>query len=731
MLHTLLSSLFLCVCKCIIFVFSDDNTIEFENYDDYPFAFETLKYFNDCKAKCNGHIYLGKTKFDLQLGSDILLDKTSNYFVELKQIKIHIEITKFLFLLLLRSNFDFFVKICKKNNLMKIIRSKIYFFMKKRNSFMKKIIFCMLMHGYNPYLINFQFFKFKQNNSEISEFSTTINKFLDEDKSYELNQYKEKILNKILELQYQNQIKDDSFEDEFLHWEESFKFILNYFENYITLTFKEKNDSKIFNLSGNVQFERDHVISIAIENFKVENLWQMFDDPIFSLHKITSCTFQYLTKVLNSLNIKFMITIDITTLFINLINLTKKQLLFVNIEFVGFLKSISKESKFVKLRISSFQIKFQNANFFDFTYEKMQKNYCHNKPDEILHACIFIINNIELQSVDFCLTKISQKYINYYDNKHIYNFHRYHFLYLTKGSGDDQLSLIKISCEDKLAIFESKEKKMIVNKDYFKFLNLNRELRNKKNTISSYNLTKDAYIRLFSAVIDRTCATIQLNLNVDPIVYNKTKSKPHLIQDQLNIRKENSSTQYFFTEFDIILRSHMRIISLNLQSKLIYEELDTNAFEVYISNCEILVFDSLPQNITSFKIYYSRIILEFLLSIANYSCKKINNLNLYAFKTTFNDRFRLEGRFNEITLSSCNEKFCIDAFFISVEIIGFIEDYEILGCTYFRISGNASCSYFFFNNQTRELKATNIIFKSRSIILADIHKTLKNCKFDN
>lgn len=134
-----------------------------------------------------------------------------------------------------------------------------------------------------------------------------------------------------------------------------------------------------------------------------------------------------------------------------------------------------------------------------------------------------------------------------------------------------------------------------------------------------------------------------------------------------------------------------------------------------------------PKYSNSIQIYDSKISYSPKFNILYDDIQNQPAIDLYIYNTLFQTGFLLKGNFKNIVLSSCHSGLFIEAEFESLTIAGKIEETRIAMNGFYIISGISSCSYFYLNLRTNEIKATNILFKSNSSLYKINNKKFSNC----
>lgn len=725
---------FLYFTWCIIFLFADEFMLKNDDFKMCPLSFDTIFYLKNQVGSQNDIINLSHRKMDFCFDPYFNFHDIKEIFMCLKNQKVYIDLDAHVFELFLNSTFIEFIAKCKKFDLMKIINSKVYYFLKKKHGFIKKIFYYMLKKNIHQNDLTIKFFMFVLPKFSTSKYSHKIKEMIIENDEIKLITYIKQIINEISSAQSEIVLNQSTFEFYLLNWNESREFLFDLAKNNVFVSFRDIHNNILLFISENIPHKVINSLFISPKYFPMDNFLKMYEFPIF-FHTIHSLNlFEKVFNILKNFDPEYQITLDISKIYFNIINEEHEQANEINQNFIHYFSHISSHFRIFKLQILFLSICYKYSTFEKFISKNNEDTINLINSNLILHASMSIQETLRKENHNFCLTNIANKYIEYFNNQIDGRFVQFYFLYFKSHAQNLHLTKLELKCENRILDIHLNSKCINISQIGSIFANFPLQYSNQKSFMNTESILDEfRIVKFISIVIDNVGSTVVCNSEKISKVslieeYKKYISEKMLIQ---SISIFSKPFYFFISKFDILFKQNLKIISTNLNSEFDLQQCYPKSSILHIKNCKIYIFNFQLQKIDSIKIYNSTVSFEPQLNLFFDEVSNLYIIDFFAYKTIFENNFVLKGTFNKIILSSCSSKLRIEAKFISITLTGPIEEYIIFGKLFFSISSNASCSYFHFDALKMKLEAINICFSFNSFLEKISKKKLINCVIEN
>lgn len=695
--------------SCIFLRFANGIERKYNSFEDTLINFAIIKIINNA-------CHLSLKSIDI---AKIISIKKSKMFKKhmycsnCNEIIIVLRIEDSIFDDLLFKQFNFKDPL-NENEIMQIIFSRSFNIFSCKDEILKKVFSTFLTNGFYIEKIFIEFFKTTLKYVEQSEHARNVATYLKNNDIRNLMKYRKNLLRSIFPIEKQKTYYEDSFENDFFHWESSYSDLFDIFRKNIIIKIYFETEENAF-MIGESNVERGkNILAVHIDNIINSNLLTIYEDLIFHLNEISKNIVIYMSKIIRIHNSN-MIQIDLTNFYLNLFG-QNFDILFQKLDISNYL--ILHLSQFdipIKIRIRNFEMLFhrtEKSSIYQVLASKTLNDFFF---DQILSTSMQIIYYLSHVRKCYFLCEIASNHVEScrINQHHIQYLQFYDFI---TQKPRNSLKFAMVGCAHKTIIFNIDE----IEYKPLKLINF---------FYAGDNLEIQEY---FNKIISTNRAILHSNI----ILHRNNTLLEFLIKEHSNYLGNSLSDQYFeysdtltLTSFTLEIRKFLRVTSMNQESFLTYQKTKKGRRLLNISNCEINIISIIPYDIEKLNLINCQVISSFHFN--KYTLKKIparKTTNLYIKNSFFQEKFELVGIYNEITIKFCGIKLLISATFNQLRIFDCIfNELEINGINSFKLSSEYPDCYFIYDAIQEQIKGYHITLHAHSYN-DSIKWKLENCR---
>lgn len=703
---------------CYVLIFDDYYELEFDAFHNTFINYSAKHAIENFQNQNQNQIEIDLAKL-FYLQKDTIVNEQSKKQIQHNKYKIKIKLDKFIYNIL---TFNKHLNICfDEYIIMKIIYSRAYEILIDQISLLKKIFTAFFENNLNCNQIFVEFFKTTTKYQKQSKYANEIANFLVKKDVNGIMNYRQFLLKTIFQQGKEKTNFENSFENDFFHWESAYSDLFAVFRNtmIVSLHFLPKNVH--FFISEDYIFLDNNFFHVHFDKMITSNLLYIYKNIIFNVDILNKGIIDCILQIIHKLQLS-QVKLDITRFVRNFFGCKMFKTRIKFHMFQSFISSFKKLKLPIIIKIKDFKIILypnESDSLYGIEIDETSK-YCFFDSIYVTTIKIMYIFKDE-ESKNLILYKLASKYFkNYIHSQKNIAFHQ---LYDLRNSHHENLfKSIKIKCNHKIFKFKMNALKFFLfeNMDFYTIIldkklqksNLLKELKNNAAEKKHLNVIfQKNYCFLEIIVgepIDKITILPEYCIEMKKFVQTRTDSK-----------KSNS---FYFR-----LKNLCDIESVNSHSSITYEMKVQNIYNLEISNC-IIEFTRFSMKIFS-KIYIVNCMIYTSFNFRKMDKMKFSRSNgdIQIQNTYFYEKFELYGSFNEIIIDSCSSKLVICADYKVIKIFGCYEKYQIIGESNFTFKSLSKDSYFIYDSTENKIRAFEIIFLKKFCV-KKIHWEFTNCK---
>lgn len=681
---------FINVCSCGSLMFTNNEQVKFTTLNETLLNSSTIEIMNYVQSQATTDIDVAK-EFGRFHGLPFQFDQDRKDI----EIKLHLKIDKKIYEYFIHGGVQSETSFFNEYFIMQSINSRSFNIFKNQNFIIKKM-FKSFFYGYvSTTGIFIEFFKTTAKYKEKSDNARIINELLEKNNIDELMNFRFVLLKTIYPIEKEKNYCEDSFENDFFHWESAYSDLFLTFKRNIVVKLLVDDITGNFIISENDIYIDNNLLHVHADTMVNSNLLTIYRKMTISIDMITSKTIYFILRIIRTTGLSD-ITLDLTKFYIRLFgskfNFMKEKLLLFN----SLITSISQFKIYMTIKIKKFRCIFIPCTNYSLVYEVLtldSSEYCFF--DTLLNISMKIIHLIERKKKYSFVRKIAIQYVDGYVKsipKKVYH----QFLNFFNSEWMNVFNFIEIGCGNKLVYSKISNDKLSMMK------NMTYLHENQDQTLLKSNLIPSAAQRNFQAkflngILQKNNCLFEIHY--DDSIQKEFLSVENVSQEIFNLKKKQTDQ---FEGFQIHIRNFIRIKSMNTSSYITYYMKSNQRIEINIYHCEIECSDTFPNDVEKINFFKCRMTSSFRFKYESPINQDRHKCTLVFLNSTFDENFVLNGTVNEIDIISCPSKFKINAKYNILKIYGWFENCIIKNSKFFHLKSESKNSHF-------------------------IHKTIRNC----